>query len=81
MYNNIDYLFGTAIVYDTSELFEKAFLHYLQFAACHDSTAHMIHISCWNRRLEGSYPEPSLESGYARLEALKKNVEERKSGF
>ena len=81
MYDNIGYPFGTVIVNNTPELFEKAFRHYLQLASSQESTARMIHIACWNEWTEGSYLEPCQEYGYARLEAVKKVVEESKSGF
>ena len=64
------------MVNNTPERFEQAFRHYLRFACSENSSARMVHLACWNEWTEGSYLEPCEEYGYARLEAVRRVVDE-----
>lgn len=76
MFEKVGYPFDTVVTNNTPELFEKAFRHFYRFACSEESTARLIHVACWNEWTEGSYIEPDEETGYARLEAIRKVVGE-----
>lgn len=76
MFEKVGYPFDTVVVNNTPERFEEAFRHFLRFACSKSSTARMVHLACWNEWTEGSYLEPCREYGYARLEAIRRVVDE-----
>lgn len=76
MFERIGYPFGTVILNNTPEEFEKALRHVAQFAASGQSNARIMHLSCWNEWTEGAYLEPDEANGYKKLEAVKKVVNE-----
>lgn len=76
MFENVGYPFGTVVVGNTPERFEVALRHIAGFVASQESTAELLHLACWNEWTEGAYLEPDQETGYARLEAVKKVIGE-----
>ena len=76
MYEKIGYPFDTVVVDNTPALLEKALRHIISFAASEKSTARLVHLACWNEWTEGSYLEPDVEDGYARLDAVARVVKE-----
>ncbi len=76
MFEKVGYPFGTVVTGNTPERFETALRHIANFAASSESTARLLHLACWNEWTEGAYLEPDCETGYARLEAVKRVVNE-----
>ena len=76
MFEKVGYPFDTVVVNNTPEHFEQALRHFLRFACSEKSSARMVHLACWNEWTEGSYLEPCQEYGYARLEAVRRAVDE-----
>ncbi len=72
MHDKTEYPFGTIVINNTPELFEKALRHIADFMDSDVSTGSMIHIPCWNEWTEGAYLEPDTINGYGYLEAIKK---------
>ena len=79
MYDEIGYPYDTIVVNNTPELFEKAFRDFYQYTCSDESSARLLHIGCWNEWTEGAYLEPCQEYGYAKLEAVKRVLEECRS--
>lgn len=74
MFEKVAYPFGTVVTGNTPERFEQALRHIAEFTASPDSTAELLHLACWNEWTEGAYLEPDEETGYDRLEAVKRVV-------
>ncbi|OHD62325.1 MAG: hypothetical protein A2096_05515, partial [Spirochaetes bacterium GWF1_41_5] len=70
MFENVGYPFGTIIVNNTPERFEKA-LRWLGKLTEEGKTGGMITLACWNEWTEGSYLEPDTQYGYGYLNAIK----------
>ena len=77
MFEKIGYPFDTIVVNNTPENLEQAFRYYYEFACSEISTARLIHIACWNEWTEGAYLEPDIETGYARLDAIRRIIAEK----
>ena len=51
--------------------FERALRMAKQYVDTHDLPARLITVNSWNEWTEGNFMEPSVEDGYAYLEAVR----------
>lgn len=72
MYDNVGYPFCWITDKKNPADFERALRAAKEFFLSDKSTGHFISLTTWNEWTEGNFMEPSVEDGYAYLDAVKK---------